>query len=409
MGAVYSFFAVTLLSVVVLFVLLTLSLSGLYWLKDTATRVDPGPAALFASNGTPIDNGRRTRYQLNWFDYAATSELGEAYVAEVLDDFWELAGLGFAYQSWVGFSEPLFEGKRLSVVSDPMGLPMRAGVNPPVDSSLPTVHVYTFGGSTTFGYAVSDAHTWPSHLSAILNERAQAAGLGIRVEVSNYGRGYFDTSQETPRDVHWFTDEVTEAFWDAQHASFTVAMTHLDGAALDRLPFKRLAASVRRRLGVDNRQVQEKPPPPPDAEYADHLTHRFRMNRRIAATVLESQGTATLFFIQPDANYNYPTELFRREVPERWWEERRLRELFHERMRSEEGVIRLTSLFDEYGVAPDRKAIVDDVHYSPAFSRFLAERVAAEIDLVSLASSRDPLPPTGVSRAAAIAPERAAR
>jgi hypothetical protein len=72
-------------------------------------------------------------------------------------------------------------------------------------------------------------------------------------------------------------------------------------------------------------------------------------------------------------------------------------------------VIRLTSLFDEYGVAPDRKAIVDDVHYSPAFSRFLAERVAAEIDLVSLASSPGPLPPTGVSRAAAIAPERAAR
>jgi hypothetical protein len=52
-------------------------------------------------------------------------------------------------------------------------------------------------------------------------------------------------------------------------------------------------------------------------------------------------------------------------------------------------------------VGAERRAIVDDVHYSPAFNRFLAEQVARRIDLGALAAARRdrPAAPTGAPRA----------
>ncbi len=37
---------------------------------------------------------------------------------------------------------------------------------------------------------------------------------------------------------------------------------------------------------------------------------------------------------------------------------------------------------------PERKAIVDDVHYSPEFNRLLAEEVAKQFDLPALADAK---------------------
>src|SRR5262249_29714696 len=55
----------------------------------------------------------------------------------------------------------------------------------------PVINIFVFGGSTTFGYHVSDEHTWPSYLSQILNETSE-----VNIKVTNYGRGYFNPSQE---------------------------------------------------------------------------------------------------------------------------------------------------------------------------------------------------------------------
>jgi hypothetical protein len=51
-------------------------------------------------------------------------------------------------------------------------------------------------------------------------------------------------------------------------------------------------------------------------------------------------------------------------------------------MRTTEGIIDLTNLFELWG--DNRKVIVDDVHYSPGFNRFLAQQVAKYIDVESL-------------------------
>jgi hypothetical protein len=440
----YTLCAVTLFSTLLLLGVLTAGLASAYAIKDALAGSNAlagskgDPTGLFRPDGAPVDTGKRTSYQLSWFDFNSTAELGERHVAEVLDDFWMLARLGFVHQPWVGFSEPLFEGTHVSVVPDPMGIPSRRTINPVEDPSLPVVHVYTFGGSTTFGYQVADQHTWPSELSAILNERAHSGGLGFRVEVTNYGRGFFDTSQEAAlaidliksgrrpdlaifmdgvnlglaRDVPWFTAEMTAAFWDAQHPSARVGMEHLGATWFGRLPFGRLMASMQRRWssgeggGHEEGDAGEAPLIPSEQEHVNRLIQRFRMNREITTSVLAAYDAGALYFIQPDPVYNYPPDWYRLELPVRFWRERERRKAFHERMETEDGVILLTGLFAAYGVESGRKAVLDDVHYTAAFNRFLAEHVAREIDLEALApQSGHPLP-TGVPRADATAPER---
>jgi hypothetical protein len=87
------------------------------------------------------------------------------------------------------FFRTIFVGKRVSVVPDPRGFPVRKTVNPANEQGRPVTGV--------FGYHVSDEHTFPTYLSTVLNERARAAALATHVEVTNYGRGFYYPSQET--------------------------------------------------------------------------------------------------------------------------------------------------------------------------------------------------------------------
>ena len=57
-------------------------------------------------------------------------------------------------------------------------------------NTTPEKTVWVFGGSTTYGYGVEDSQTVPSHISRLLN--AQEKGWCVR----NYGRGFFNSSQE---------------------------------------------------------------------------------------------------------------------------------------------------------------------------------------------------------------------
>ena len=94
----------------------------------------------------------------------------------------------------------------------------------------------------------------------------------------------------------------------------------------------------------------------------------------------------TLFFLEPNGYYNYPPHLFRRPLTESFVEERQRTQLLYKKLLARAGVmartIDLSGLFEKWG---ERKALVDDIHFSPAFGEFLAQQVANYIDLKSLA------------------------
>lgn len=193
--------AIVICNVLVLVIGINLVLAFAYMIKDQAKKPDAGhqhnSEILFNPDGSPVNNGKRSEYQLDWFDFTAYESNKPGEVAQLLDETYEMEELGFVYQPWVEFSQPPFRGRHITVEIDPRGLPLRRTVNPPNPQNFPVVTIFTLGGSTTFGSGSDDATTWPSHLSRILNDKAQAQNLGIHVEVVNYGRVYYYPSQET--------------------------------------------------------------------------------------------------------------------------------------------------------------------------------------------------------------------
>jgi hypothetical protein len=86
-----------------------------------------------------------------------------------------------------------------------------------------------------------------------------------------------------------------------------------------------------------------------------------------------------LFFLQPNSVYNYNTHLFRNQSSlQKLLDKREFVTGIYEQLKADNGYINLSDLFAEWG---DRKAIVDDCHYSPSFHEFLAHRVAEFIHL----------------------------
>jgi hypothetical protein len=427
---IYKNTAITLLNTFLFLVVLNLVLGAIYFVHDTYERNRKGKQdVLFNGDGSPVDNGKRTDDHLQWFDYNATREVSPAFAAEVLDDFYARAQNGFIYQPWVQFSEPPFAGKHLSVDIDETGIPFRRTLNPPLDKSKPIVNIFVLGGSTTFGYNVADEHTWPSYLSSILNDEAKAKGLGFQVNVVNYGRGLYETSQEMtliidllkighrPRlvlfmdgvnwgieeDVPFFTRKVEHAVADVQHGNRRVVAEGVWERARKWIPLARLVDSIRlhwQKPSAAGDRPADSERKSVNKEFVTHELERFKQNRRIIKQVCQQYGAEPVFFIQPDAIYNYPANLYRPALPPYFLISREERKLFHEQIRQSGETIYLGQLFDDYGVRQDRKVIIDDCHYSPNFNRFLAERVASYIDLSRIATNSTAYPSvsTGAKR-----------
>jgi hypothetical protein len=395
-----------LLNLTVLLVAVNLLLGAAFAVKDR--RRVPAPAVPFADDGAPLPGPKRTAFQLEWFDARAYGPPeSHPRAAQVLDDFHDLAAAGFDYQPWTQFAEPRFDGALVHVETDDRGfLRRRTRAGPGTGAPL---SVFVLGGSTTFGYYAADDETWPSALAEVLAARAPA---GTRVEVSNYGRGYYNPSQEAVLlldlfksghrpdlvifmdGVNWGPAEDVPQFTKRIAGGFRSMQSPRTPSALDAfawLPMVRLA----RRLGG------APAPEPASAEPRDtpQVAERFLSSWRVADALCRLYGSQCRFFLQPDPVFNYPAALYRRALPGSFTQERAQRADFYARLTGQTAAADLTGLFAEWGEG--RRAIVDDVHYSPAFNRFLAEQVARRIDEAGIASARadHTATPTGAPRA----------
>ena len=425
--AAYSTAAIVLLNTVVVILVFNLVLYGAVYVRDMLAQTGepkrqptwqpkrlPDNGKLFNSDGSPARTKKRDNYQLDWFDYNAYSDgtIAKEYVSDLLDDFYDHGRLGFVYQPWVGFSEAEFSGKLLHVDRDARGFPIRRTINPKADG-LPVAPVYVLGGSTTFGYNVADEHTWPTYLSAILNDKAK----GLHIEVTNYGHEYFNSSQEavlladllksghrpslvvfmdgvnepTPTDVPFFTEQAAKGFRAAQFPpSFAERFQWV--------PAVRLANFFGRRwIGVTGQAKAAWPVGYHDEQHVQTSLNGFCQSRDIAKAIAVLYHVPVLFFLQPNSFYNYDLSLYRVATLSReFLDYRRFANAVYPRLKTDPGYVDLSGMFDEWG---HRKAIVDDVHYTPAFNQFLAQRVAKGIDVASLKPrSIDEKAATGVPR-----------
>lgn len=412
LGPAHADLAVITLNTIVLLAVANLGFGVAYRVKDSGasqvgrTAAPPEsellPGGHFHANGTPVDNGKRIRGWLRGFNYHAYENImPPADVSRILDEQYEMEQLGIRYEPWVQYGNQFYHGEFIQYGRDRLGVSRRRTINPD-PTGRKVIRIFVFGGSTTFGTCVADQHTWPSFLSRSLNDLAAESRSNLVVEVSNYGRQGYGPLQELVlfldllrlghrpdfaifmHGMNWGTAEDVPAYtYDLQRV---MARAQEGGALGDTstLPLIRLAKSVMARFQSKPTASPNKPRP---RLGEDMLVERFRQSRELAKLIAGLYDVKTLHFLQPDGKFNYPLELYNFD-PRLIIEERPRRERVFNALRADGGYIDLTGLFAQWG--SKRLALIDIGHYSPNFSRFLAERVAREIPLDSLAGEKKP-------------------
>ena len=142
----YRFVAMTIVNTVVLVLLLNAFLAVVYWCKD-----------LMVSDPVSLKYG-----------YSSLSvvypDLTQSETELLLRETWTRQ---YAYEPFRQFRESPFRGKYVNVDSNGFRLSENQGVWPP---SPECVNIFLFGGSTAFGYGVSDHQTTASCLQRHLKD-----------------------------------------------------------------------------------------------------------------------------------------------------------------------------------------------------------------------------------------------
>ena len=105
-------------------------------------------------------------------------------INQLLHETWSR---GFKYEAYTQFSERAYEGEFVNVSKDGYRSNGRFQVWPPHQDNL---NIFVFGGSTTFGYGVTDNETIPSRLQYHLSK------FNDNIAVYNFGRGFYYSTQE---------------------------------------------------------------------------------------------------------------------------------------------------------------------------------------------------------------------
>lgn len=374
--AAYVTFAVLLLNTLLGFLLLNLLIAGGFALTDAAgwtTRPDLGM-------GAPL-----LRLPMGRLAHAATDRLrAHSLPALLLDDAeltqiypgWPRRRVGeMLEESWrrplrfnpdTEFQEKPFQGRYFNVREPGYRLIRDPGPWPPDPASH---NVWVFGGSTTFGYGVPDGETIPSFLQESLRRRYP----GAPVHVYNFGQGYFYSSQELALlrallasgapspEVAVFIDGINEYQSEPFYGDYLRTLLRSPEAAFLISP---QGSSLAR---------------------AEDVVERWLRNRRVAEGICGGFQIKPLFVWQPapDWQYDLRHHLF--------WDAKRdakdpvlgsspqYAAMARLRASSPERLGRNFLWLGDLQRNERRPLYVDRLHYTAAFNREIAERVADRI------------------------------
>lgn len=376
----YRFVAVQLLTTLLLFIALNLVLSVSFRVLHWAMRPSaPAPA--------PAPSAR--------VDFAAYTVLSREQAERFLVEQSEMGQVGFQYEPWVLFRNSPYRGRLLN--TDAQGF---RRTRPPRAPCPEPVRVFVFGGSTTFGYGISDDYTLTSQLQGHLERRYPSVCL----EVSNYGQGFFFSSQElllfmgllkdgrvpqvaifvdgandtyqmsTGRDVPYFSDTV-RSLWDRRRLG-------PDCPSFDWtwFPIVRLARDL---MGLPPVPTSDRPRLVEAERSGTYVAERYKHNVRMMRAVCAEYGVRCRFVWQPTF-FNYDRTLhgdfpYPADVPAFWAEA-------YDAIRSWKAadVLYLGDMLT--GVR--EKVFVDSVHYNEAWNGKIAQRIAEFVDLGPRAAAR---------------------
>jgi hypothetical protein len=219
----------------------------------------------------------------------------------------------FGFGAYVMFTEPPYNGRFVHVSQQGFRLIPDQG---PWPMDPKNYNVLTFGGSTMFGYAVTDEQTIPAYLQPIL----QAAG-GRKICVYNFGRrAYFSTQErilfeQLLRDgarpnLVIFMDGLNDFLFAVEptfmQESQDELLTPASGGSRVLELCRSLPATQAVKLLAQRWIPEPKAPPPPDWTKVDpQAIDRYVWNKEAIESICQSMGISTVFIFQPVPTYKY--------------------------------------------------------------------------------------------------------
>lgn len=239
-------------------------------------------------------------------------QVGSEYDKLAISGHWQV-------NPWTGLINRHFEGRFLNI--DQYG--RRRTISPSAkQSGKPPLIIWTFGGSTMFGWGLPDQYTLPSQLQVKL----QTSIPEREVRCVNFGTPWYNSSHEAALfianlraqkeqpDIAIFLDGYNDlshivyynneaplfnelnAAWEARIASFTTPPPWIIFSP--NFPVYRLE----RRLGYQPyqpAQLKKEALQEGKTERLKIAISRYRFNRRMINVIGQEFGVATYFFLQP--------------------------------------------------------------------------------------------------------------
>ncbi|MDX1502952.1 MAG: SGNH/GDSL hydrolase family protein [Thermoanaerobaculia bacterium] len=309
-------------------------------------------------------------------------------IRELLAETWSRT---YLYRPFVQHREGPFTGRYVNVSRHGFRHVADQSPWPPAEDELV---VFFLGGSTTYGYGVPDGSTIPSVAQDLLRERCAR-----RVSVFNFGGGNFYSEQErallsqhlaagvTP-DLAVFVDGLNE--WKTA-PKFTARLEYLMTEdeprlwlrALKSLPLADLARLGRDRLLASEVDPEGAPPDVAAERFAADVVDRWLRHQRAVAALARDFGFEVVFVWQPTPAWGYDLEshpfldesrevFAGHEALRHGYDLMELRRHALPQLSAEAGFLWLADL--QRGRT--EPLYVDAAHYSEAFSREIAARVA---------------------------------
>jgi hypothetical protein len=269
------------------------------------------------------------------------------------------------FNPYTQFQEKPFRGRFVNVVEpgyrlgrDPGPWPMAQGVH----------NVWVFGGSTTFGYGLPDQETIPSFLQESLRRRFP----GAPIRVYNFGQGYFFSAQE----LALFQSLLAAGSAPPQVAVF------IDGInEHQREPY--YSDHLRKLIESPARAILSGPQGSSFGNGEDTAARWLRSKRSIEG-ICASFGVKPLFVWQPAPDWRYDLRYH-----PLWWERGEkpptgptFGDSVHYaamEKRSPESLGRNFLWLGDLQKDERRPLYVDRLHYTAAFAKEIAERIAGRV------------------------------
>ncbi|MBL7735340.1 MAG: SGNH/GDSL hydrolase family protein [Chitinophagaceae bacterium] len=279
----------------------------------------------------------------------------------------------FVYESWVEFRNIDFDGKYLHMSGQVRKSSPAAYFSPASDDTL---DIYFLGGSTTFGFNVTDEETIPSQFVQLYKEKFPR---GKSIRVYNYAVPTYYSYQElmllsdliyknhTP-DIVVFLDGIND-FWFVKSSYYGQSYFSF----IFRQLFDRGVSAKGDFRFVDTADVMWKDPVGvAPAVYYNSVIGNYINNMKNSRMMADIIGAQTYFFCQPAPFYNYPNQ---QKDPICFKDTNTRFDYIYATLEKKADSLPNFTFLGNMLQNETGYPFIDGLHYSPGFTRKIAEQI----------------------------------